>query len=87
MKVKGLTQTTIAGGRVVFEDGVVKSTPGSGKYVGREVYGHVYDRIPALDEMRRIRETPVDRSGNKPTQKSLEDKLKQASTDLDISKE
>ena len=50
MKVKGLVQTTIVGGRVVYEDGVVKSSPGSGKYVGRDNYGFVYEKIPAQDE-------------------------------------
>ena len=54
MRVKGLTQTTISGGRVVYDEGVIKSTPGSGKYIGREMHGFAYERIPALDEMRRI---------------------------------
>lgn len=49
LKVKGLTQTTLVGGRVVYHDGVVKSNPGSGKYVGREAYGYSYEKIPALD--------------------------------------
>jgi dihydropyrimidinase len=64
MKVKGLAQTTISGGRVVFNEGVLTSTPGQGKYVAREAYGFAYERIPALDKARKLRETPVDRSGS-----------------------
>ena len=67
MQVKGLTHTTLVGGRVVYEDGVVKSKAGSGRYVGRANYGHVYEKIPAQDEQRKIKETPVDRSGKKPS--------------------
>lgn len=85
MKVKGLTQTTISGGRIAYEDGVVKSTPGSGKFVARETYGYPYERIPALDAMRRLKETPVDRSGKKPSDKSLEETIKKLYNDLEIS--
>ena len=83
MKVKGLTQTTISGGRIVFEDGVLKSQPGSGKFVPRENYGFAYEKIPALDAMRKIRETPVDRNTKKT--ESLEERVKKLSSELDIS--
>jgi dihydropyrimidinase len=62
IKVNGLTETTIAGGRVVFENNEVKSTPGSGKFMARENYGFVYERIPAMDRMRDEYEKPIDRS-------------------------
>lgn len=62
MRVKGLTQTTISGGRIAFDEGKILSKAGQGRYIGRENYGFAYERIPARDEARRIRETPVDRS-------------------------
>lgn len=67
MRVRGLTQTTLSAGRVVYNDGVITSTPGSGRYITRDNYGFAYERIPARDAQRRIKETPVDRSGKGPT--------------------
>jgi dihydropyrimidinase len=67
LRVKGLTQTTFSAGRVVYNEGVVLSKPGTGRYIGRENYGFAYERIPAREAMRKIRETPVDRSPNRPT--------------------
>jgi len=64
---------------------VLKSEPGAGKFVPRENYGFAYEKIPALDAQRRIRETPVDRSGKKPSQATLEEQVKKLSTELDIS--
>ena len=66
MKVRGLTQTTFSAGRVVYNDGIITSSPGSGRYIPRENYGFAYERIPLRDAQRRIKETPVDRSGKGP---------------------
>lgn len=85
MKVKGVAETTISGGRIVYSDGKVHSKPGSGKYIGRESYGFPYERIPALDQVRRIKETPVDRSGKGSDQKSLEARIKELENKLEIS--
>ena len=76
MKVKGVAETTISGGRVVYSDGKVHSKPGSGKYIGRETNGFVYERIGPLDQARRVKETPVDRSGKGTDAKSLEERVK-----------
>jgi dihydropyrimidinase len=65
MRVKGLTETTISGGRVVYHEGVVTSKPGSGKYIPRENYGFAYERIGPREIQRKIRETPVNRTDNK----------------------
>ena len=83
LKVKGLAETTIAGGRVVFDHGVSTSTPGSGRFVSRNPYGFAYERIPLRDAARKLRETPVDRT-NTPTTESMTDKIKTLQTDLDI---
>jgi dihydropyrimidinase len=63
IKVRGLAEKTFVRGNMVFNEGKVLSTPGSGRYVTRENYGFPFERIESLDEMRRIREIPVDRSG------------------------
>jgi dihydropyrimidinase len=50
LRVKGLTQTTISGGRVVYNEGVVTSKPGSGRYIPRENYGFAYERVFPREE-------------------------------------
>ena len=84
LKVKGLAQTTLSAGRVVFNEGVVTSTPGTGRYIQREAYGFAYDRIPAREKARSLRETPVDRSGKK-TQQTQDEKINTLQTELNIS--
>ena len=83
--MKGLTQTTFSAGRIAYDEGVVLSKPGQGRYIGRENYGFAYERIPAREEMRKIRETPVDRS--KKPQPKPEDTVKTLQTELDIAKD
>jgi dihydropyrimidinase len=83
LRVKGLAQTTISGGRVVYNEGVVTSQPGSGRYIGRGTYGFAYERIAPRDVQRKIKETPVDRSG-KVTEATLSEKVKQLKTELEI---
>ena len=56
----------------MYDEGVVLSKPGSGRYIGRENLGFAYERIPAREAMRRLKETPVDRSG-KQTPQSIEE--------------
>lgn len=68
---------------MVYNEGVITSTPGSGKYIARENYGFAYERIPARDAMRKLKETPVDRS-SKVTLTSA-DRIKELLTELDIS--
>ena len=88
LRVKGLTQTTLSGGRVVFDEGKVHSKPGSGRYIARENYGFSYERVIPKEEMRKIRETPVDRSGKGPSSPAtMSDKLKQLQTELEISQD
>lgn len=57
----------------MYDEGVVLSKPGSGRYIGRENLGFAYERIIPREAMRKQRETPVDRSG-KVTQKTIEEK-------------
>lgn len=85
MRVKGLTQTTISGGRVAFDEGVILSKAGQGRYIGRENYGFAYERIQPREEMRKLRETPVDRS--KKPQVAPEEKVKSLQTELDIARD
>jgi hypothetical protein len=88
MRVKGLAQTTLSGGRVVYNEGIVHSKPGSGRYISRENYGFSYERVIPREAMRKIRETPVDRSGKGPSAPvTMADKLKQLQTELEISQD
>ena len=75
----------MVGGNVAYDEGVVKSTPGMGKYIGRDNLGYVYERVPALENQRRIRETPVDRSGKNEEASTLEDRIRKLTTELEIS--
>lgn len=46
---KGVIEVTIAGGRVVWENGQLKVTPGSGKYVEMPPFGHLFEGIEKAD--------------------------------------
>ena len=62
----------------MYNEGIVHSKPGSGRYIARENYGFSYERVIPKEEMRRIRETPVDSSGKGPSAPAnVADKLKQ----------
>jgi dihydropyrimidinase len=61
MKVTGVPQTCLLSGKEVFHEGKLNVTPGTGKYISRDVHGYSYERIPYLDKMKAIRETPVNR--------------------------
>lgn len=62
MNVTGVVETTLLGGKEVWHNGKLNCTPGSGKFIARQPFGHAYERIPVLDKMKAIREKPVDRS-------------------------
>ena len=47
-----------------------------GKYVAREILGYAYERVEGLERQRRLKWTPVDRSGKNEDQKTLEERLK-----------
>lgn len=68
----------------MFDNGVITSKPGTGRFVGRTPYGFAYERIPLRDAARRLRETPVDRSGASTSTQSMTDKVKTLQTELDI---
>lgn len=85
MKVKGLAQTTFSAGRLVYNEGIITSTPGSGRFITRENYGFAYERVHLRDLQRKIRETPVDRSGAK--KEAPEETITKLQTKLDISQE
>jgi hypothetical protein len=51
--------------------------------VGRGTYGFAYERIAPRDVQRKIKETPVDRTG-KVTEATLSEKVKQLKTELEI---
>ena len=71
---------------MVYDEGVVLSKPGSGRYIARENLGFAYERIPAREAMRKLKETPVDRSG-KVAPKTVEEQAKKLETDLSISQD
>lgn len=80
MKVTGVADVTVTGGRVVWEDGKFNSTPGSGRYVSREPFGYTFERVKKYDDYRDPRKLMVDRSGaansapeNKENSKSVKD--------------
>lgn len=49
VKGKGKVEVTIAGGRIVWENGQLKAVPGSGKYVEMAPFSHVFDGIDKAD--------------------------------------
>jgi len=67
----------------------VLSKPGSGRYVGREAHGFAYERIPARDAARRLRETPVDRTSGKKVLGSneLNEKIRALQSELEVSQD
>ena len=73
MTVKGVVETTLLSGKEVYHQGKLSCTPGGGKFVARQTFGFPYERIPVLDRMKEIRETPVDRS--KKTKKNPQDQI------------
>ena len=50
MTVRGVNAVTISQGKVVYQDGEVRSERGSGRYIKRPVYAPYYE---ALDKMAR----------------------------------
>jgi dihydropyrimidinase len=48
-RVKGKVETTIAGGRVVWENDELKVEPGTGKYVEMPPFSHLFDGIDKVD--------------------------------------
>jgi len=85
LRVKGLTQTTFSAGRVVYHEGKILSTPGSGRFIPRENYGFAYERIGPREVQRKIRETPVDRSAQKKV--SPEEAVAKLQTQLEVSQD
>jgi hypothetical protein len=63
MHVTGLTSHTICNGDLVYENGIITSTPGSGQYLKREPFGYAFSRTAALTRKRDPRNFVVDRSG------------------------
>ncbi|KAL9660182.1 hypothetical protein QQ045_024994 [Rhodiola kirilowii] len=49
MSGKGKIETTIAGGRVVWENDKLSVTPGTGRYVAMPPYGYLYEGIDKQD--------------------------------------
>lgn len=49
VKGKGKVEVTIAGGRIVWENGQLKAVPGSGKYVEMAPFSYVFDGIDKAD--------------------------------------
>ncbi|KAJ8446839.1 hypothetical protein Cgig2_016149 [Carnegiea gigantea] len=49
VKGKGKVEVTIAGGRIVWENGLLKAVPGSGKYVEMAPFSYVFDGIDKAD--------------------------------------
>ena len=46
---QGKVEVTIAGGRVVWENGQLKVVPGSGNYVEMPPFGYLFDGIEKAD--------------------------------------
>jgi len=46
---QGRVEVTIAGGRVVWENGELKAAPGTGKYVKMAPFSYVFDGIDKAD--------------------------------------
>ena len=63
MEVHGIPEYVIAGGRVVVDDGELKVMQGMGRYIENPPYSpYVYDQVKAIEEAKRAREVPVERT-------------------------
>lgn len=61
MQVTGVAAVTISRGRVVYENGVLTTVPGSGKFVPRSCFGSAYDNIERRDKAADPRQFKVER--------------------------
>jgi len=61
MTVHGIADCTISRGVVVWENGELKTTQGSGKYIPRKAFGPVFDPIVIRDKCRDAEEVAVER--------------------------
>lgn len=61
MEVSGVAEYTISRGKVVWENGELKTEKGAGKYVPRKCFGEAFDAIEASDEARDERKRKVER--------------------------
>ena len=61
MTVRGVAVVTISRGVVVWENGVLKCTQGSGKFVPRKPFGPVFSSVDVKDQLRAAYEKPVER--------------------------
>jgi len=63
MKVHGVAEWVITGGRIVVEEGQVKVAKGAGKFVPTPPFSpYVYDRVKAAEEAQAKKWVPVQRS-------------------------
>jgi len=65
MELTGKASTTIAGGNVLWDNGVFHPAKGSGKYVERKSFGYPYERTEKLDSERDYKKFIVDRTEKK----------------------
>eukprot|EP01012_Entosiphon_sulcatum_P056337 TRINITY_DN79982_c0_g1_i1.p1 TRINITY_DN79982_c0_g1~~TRINITY_DN79982_c0_g1_i1.p1 ORF type:complete len:497 (+),score=77.98 TRINITY_DN79982_c0_g1_i1:23-1513(+) len=61
LEVQGIAEVTISRGKVVWENGQLYVQPGSGKYIPRPCFGHVFDGIATRDSVRDERKRKVER--------------------------
>jgi dihydropyrimidinase len=61
MEVHGIAEYTISRGRVVWENGVLKTVKGSGKFIPRLCFGPPYDGMEIRDKVRDERKLKVER--------------------------
>jgi dihydropyrimidinase len=61
MEVHGVAEITISRGRVVWENGVLKTVKGSGRYIPRLCFGPPYDGMEIRDRARDERKFKVER--------------------------
>eukprot|EP01117_Protostelium_nocturnum_P019371 TRINITY_DN838_c0_g1_i1.p1 TRINITY_DN838_c0_g1~~TRINITY_DN838_c0_g1_i1.p1 ORF type:complete len:501 (-),score=193.97 TRINITY_DN838_c0_g1_i1:49-1551(-) len=61
MTVRGVAVTTISRGKIVWNDGKLLTTQGSGRYIPRPCFGSIFDGIALRDESRDERLQKVER--------------------------
>jgi hypothetical protein len=61
MELAGVALYTISRGNVVYENGVLHTTPGAGRYIPRPLFGEAFAGIAASDEARDERKRKVER--------------------------
>ncbi|EGR32979.1 hypothetical protein IMG5_064870 [Ichthyophthirius multifiliis] len=84
LSIQGRASTTIAGGNILWDNGIFYPKGGKGKFVERKPFGFPYERMKFLDEERDYKKQIVDRTNQ--VDVNMEEKLTSLQKELNIAK-